>query len=125
MTADHDRAVARTADRLGAEAYAEHFQAGRGLSFESAIREALEIHAATSVQRSTAPWSPLTERERDVAQLVASGLSNRSIAEMLMLGTRTVESHVSRILSKLQLTSRAQLAVWVNRRMEPATNPPS
>lgn len=54
----------------------------------------------------------LTPREREVALLVAEGLSDRAIAERLVLGVRTVETHVSSILAKLGRTSRAQIAVW-------------
>jgi tetratricopeptide (TPR) repeat protein len=54
----------------------------------------------------------LTERERAVAILIANGKSNREIAEQLVVGNRTVEVHVSNILSKLRFTSRAQIAVW-------------
>ncbi len=54
----------------------------------------------------------LTEREREVAILLAEGRSNREIAQRLIVGTRTIEVHVSNILSKLDFTSRAQIAVW-------------
>jgi DNA-binding CsgD family transcriptional regulator len=54
----------------------------------------------------------LTLREQQVARLIAEGKSNRAIAETLVLSERTVESHVSSILSKLGATSRAQIAVW-------------
>jgi non-specific serine/threonine protein kinase len=47
-----------------------------------------------------------------VAALIAEGRSNREIAEALVLGERTVESHVSSILAKLGFTKRAQIAVW-------------
>ncbi len=58
-------------------------------------------------------FSGLTEREREVAILVAEGKSNRDIAERLVVGPRTIEAHVSSILSKLGFTSRAQIAAWV------------
>jgi predicted ATPase/DNA-binding CsgD family transcriptional regulator len=54
----------------------------------------------------------LTEREREVVILIAKGKSNREIAEWLVVGNRTVEVHVSNILTKLGFTSRAQIAVW-------------
>jgi DNA-binding NarL/FixJ family response regulator len=59
---------------------------------------------------------PLTRREREVAALLARGLSNREIAEALVIGERTAEMHVSNILGKLGLTSRAQAAVWAAER---------
>ncbi|MEV0700662.1 LuxR C-terminal-related transcriptional regulator [Saccharopolyspora sp. NPDC050389] len=55
----------------------------------------------------------LTPREREVAQLVAQGLSNRQIAEQLVISKRTSDSHIEHILAKLDATSRAQIAVWV------------
>ncbi|MEV0087507.1 LuxR C-terminal-related transcriptional regulator [Saccharopolyspora sp. NPDC050642] len=55
----------------------------------------------------------LTPREREVARLVAQGLSNRQIAEQLVISKRTSDSHIEHILAKLGATSRAQIAVWV------------
>jgi LuxR family maltose regulon positive regulatory protein len=62
------------------------------------------------------PWSAaallLTPREREVAVLVARGLTNRQIADELVISERTAETHVQHILGKLDLSSRAQLAAW-------------
>jgi DNA-binding CsgD family transcriptional regulator/tetratricopeptide (TPR) repeat protein len=54
-------------------------------------------------------WDSLTASEVKVAELVAEGLSNRQIAERLVLSTRTVESHVSHILAKLGVRSRVDI----------------
>jgi DNA-binding NarL/FixJ family response regulator len=59
--------------------------------------------------------NPLTTRESEIASLVATGMSNREIAEQLVLSERTVESHVRNILSKLDLTSRSDITRWVHR----------
>lgn len=58
----------------------------------------------------------LTPREAEVTALVAQGMSNAAIARHFTLSERTVENHVSRILSKLDLTSRTALALWHERR---------
>jgi len=58
------------------------------------------------------PEDPLTDREREVAALVARGSSNREIAGTLFLSERTVESHVQHILNKLGFRSRVQIAAW-------------
>jgi DNA-binding CsgD family transcriptional regulator len=54
----------------------------------------------------------LTPRERDIAALIAQGKSNKEIAEALSLSNRTVEAHISKVLSKLSFSSRSQIAVW-------------
>lgn len=58
----------------------------------------------------------LTKRELEVAALVENGLSNREIAQRLVIAKRTADGHVERILSKLGFTSRAQIAAWMARR---------
>jgi DNA-binding CsgD family transcriptional regulator len=73
-------------------------------------------------QRSTekALHHGLTQREREVARLIAEGHSNREISVALVISERTVERHVANILLKRDLTSRVQLAVWVAENL-PAT----
>lgn len=58
----------------------------------------------------------LTPREAEVTALVAQGMSNAAIARHFTLSERTVENHISRILSKLNLSSRTALALWHERR---------
>jgi DNA-binding CsgD family transcriptional regulator len=77
---------------------------------DHAIDVALGIENASSIDPAE---SPLTAREREVAQLIAQGLTNKAIAESLILSPRTIDGHLERIFSKLGLSSRAQLAAWV------------
>lgn len=58
---------------------------------------------------------PLTEREVDVVRLVAQGLSNRQIADQLVIGEATVRTHVGNILNKLHLANRVQAALYALR----------
>jgi DNA-binding CsgD family transcriptional regulator/tetratricopeptide (TPR) repeat protein len=73
----------------------------------------LPRHGATPATMTVDPLSP---REREVAALVAEGLTNIEIAGRLFLSKRTVESHVDSIRRKLRLDSRAGLVSWVIRR---------
>ncbi len=57
-------------------------------------------------------YGGLTSREREVAALIALGKTNRAIAEQLVLSERTVEGHVTNILTKLNCTTRTQIATW-------------
>jgi DNA-binding NarL/FixJ family response regulator len=59
------------------------------------------------------PSRALSPREVEVAALVAEGKTNREIAETLVLGERTVETHVANILGKLGFSNRSQIARWV------------
>lgn len=65
-----------------------------------------------SLHRSTVE---LSARELDVARLIAQGLSNREISERLILSDKTVKNHVSSIFSKLNVTARTQVAIYVLR----------
>jgi non-specific serine/threonine protein kinase len=56
----------------------------------------------------------LTHREREVAVLVARGLTNRQVSSRLSISERTAGNHVARILRKLGLRSRAQIATWAS-----------
>jgi DNA-binding CsgD family transcriptional regulator/tetratricopeptide (TPR) repeat protein len=60
----------------------------------------------------TTGQGPLSPREREVAALIVGGLSNRQIAESLVISERTVENHVRNILARLGVATRAQIAAW-------------
>ena len=68
-----------------------------------------------------APAAPnmLTPREREIAGLIARGLSNRDIARELVISQATVARHVANILGKLGFSSRAQVAAWMARQSGP------
>jgi DNA-binding NarL/FixJ family response regulator len=75
-------------------------------------------------ERPAFGWDALTETEHKVAALVAEGRSNPDIATQMFLSRRTVQSHVSSILAKLQLHSRVELAVSAHRRAPALTGEP-
>jgi non-specific serine/threonine protein kinase len=81
---------------------------GRRPTVEAAIASILDEPAAVTPP----PAGPLTAREREIAALVADGLSNRAIAARLVISQRTVDGHVERILAKLGFSSRTQVAAW-------------
>lgn len=76
-------------------------------------RKLMEQIAQQPALRPPAPaLADLTEREREVVRLVAQGYSNGEIARALVISDKTVKSHVSNILSKLDLADRTQLAIY-------------
>jgi DNA-binding NarL/FixJ family response regulator len=82
----------------------------RGLALVPAPR------VLTPRQAAKQKFGGLTEREREVARLIAEGKSNRDIAETLIVAERTVASHVGNILNKLGFDSRIQIAMWEKER---------
>jgi len=70
---------------------------------------------AGELEQAIAAANPLTRREREIAELVSDGLTNRAIADRLVLSERTVEGHVRSTLAKLQLNNRTELAAWALR----------
>jgi DNA-binding NarL/FixJ family response regulator len=60
---------------------------------------------------------PLTARQYEVAILIAQGLTNRQIADALVISERTVDTHVQNILGRLELTTRTQVAAWLIERL--------
>jgi len=123
-----ERAIAAVCASLGDEAYAAAFAAGSQIALDRVIELGLELArgsmpdatpeptAAPSTPAVADPWSPLTTREREVAVLVATGLTNRQIAARLVISDRTVQGHIASILTRLSFDTRSQIAAWAARR---------
>ncbi|REE95194.1 LuxR C-terminal-related transcriptional regulator [Thermomonospora umbrina] len=112
----HNRHKHSTRHALGAVRFAEFFAAGRALSDRRRVRLAL---AEDDTPTPGTPPGDLTRREWEVAELVAKGLSNRSIADRLVISPRTADTHVQNILGKLGFHNRAQIASWATHRRRP------
>lgn len=116
------RAMALVGERSAALPEAVH-RTAEAMTLEQAVAQALEWTrnladetTPRQVQTSEDPLARLTQREREVAALIGRGKSNGEIAADLVLSKRTVEKHVANILSKLSLTSRAQIVRWAMER---------
>lgn len=107
----HDECADRVRRALGDRAYEDAIDQGASLTLEQAVDEVLGASKMTAVL-SAEPMARLTPREREIAELIAQGMSNREIAETLVIARRTAEAHVEHILVKLGFTSRAKIAAW-------------
>ncbi|MFI6638692.1 ATP-binding protein [Streptomyces sp. NPDC050504] len=103
-------------DALGPAAYERWYGLGARLSGTDvleAVRADVDVPPALrsvpGARRESTEAAPLTPREREVAVLVAQGLSNREVAERLVISKRTADTHVERILAKLGITSRGDI----------------
>ena len=93
-------------------------QVARGEMFLSPpIIRQLVSSAAAHQEVSQALVKPLTEREREVLELLAQGLNNKDIAQKLYLSVRTVEGHLANIYGKLHVKTRTEAALWAARQL--------
>jgi predicted ATPase/DNA-binding CsgD family transcriptional regulator len=102
---------------LGDDAQAAAWAEGQALALDEAVAYGLSSEPGPPPRGRPRPdlgdrAFPLTEREREVATLIAEGLTNRQIAARLVISERTADAHVRNILGKLELTSRAQVVLW-------------
>jgi non-specific serine/threonine protein kinase len=100
---------------LGEEAFAQRMAISAKEAAEYAVFEEVAPAPASppAGEETDEPLTdPLSAREREVAAMVAQGLSNRQIAQELFLSERTIEHHVSNALRKLELASRTEIASW-------------
>jgi len=105
---------------LGAETTTRAWEAGRDLAAEQALDLAVAVTEAPTTRSSEPPErsaqqvAGLSPREREVAALLALGLSNRQIAQRLVVTERTVGAHIEHILDKLGFASRHQVGAWAD-----------
>ena len=115
--AHHEACESAVRDGLGEARYRGCREQGYALSREKVVTAALEDALPADGRAAPAgarhDTDELSERELEVAGLVAKGMSNPAIAADLFVSVATVKTHVSHILSKLGLESRVQLANWV------------
>jgi non-specific serine/threonine protein kinase len=87
---------------------------GQRMSLDGAVQYARSApDASEGAAATSARADRLSRRELEVAAMVARGMTNRQIADVLVLAERTVEGHVERIRRKLGVRSRTQIAVWM------------
>jgi non-specific serine/threonine protein kinase len=112
--ADYNRILSGLHAALGEEEFAALWEEGAAMRLNEAIDCALsERETSPESNRSEKEkFGGLTRREREVAMLIAQGKSNREIAEAMTVGVKTVETYVTRILHKLDLDTRVQIATW-------------
>ncbi|MEV0111166.1 protein kinase [Nocardia sp. NPDC050799] len=105
----HEECERSVRNTLGDDRFSAAYERGREMSASAARAYALREQptgTTTDVPR-------LTKRERQVAALVAQGLTNKQIATKLVVSPRTAQGHVENILTKMGFTSRAQIAAWI------------
>jgi DNA-binding CsgD family transcriptional regulator len=90
------------------DAYDDLRQDGAALSVDEAVRYAMRGRGGR--KRPSAGWTSLTPTERDVATLVAQGLTNKEVAASLFVSPRTVQAHLTHIYARLGIRSRTELA---------------
>jgi len=117
----HARTGQAARDALGSDRFDELHHQGAGYPLADIVRLAAEDAddlparpgAGGAAVTPEPPAPGLTSRERQIAGLVAEGLSNRQIAERLVISKRTVDAHIEHIYGKLGVSSRVQLATWL------------
>jgi non-specific serine/threonine protein kinase len=116
----HAQAEQAVRDALGEERYRAQHDLGAGYPLAEIVRFAADgtddlppREDRAQAPAGAAPAPGLTARELEIAGLVGEGLSNRQIAERLVISKRTVDAHIEHIYGKLGVSSRVQLATWL------------
>ena len=118
LTMHDEPGFAREALRLGAHGYVLKEAASDELllAVRSVLRGSIYLQPSLGARlaKQDEPADNLTDRERDVLRLLATGHTNAEIARQLFLSLRTVESHRGQIRAKLNLETRAQINAYAH-----------
>ena len=111
----HERSVSLITRGIGQKACDEAYARGRAMTIDEGVAFAVEDKPLPKPAPpvKSAPDPELTNRQLEIARLIAEDLTNRQIADRLFLSERTVETHITNILNKLGLNSRVQLSRWI------------
>ena len=130
LTVSDDKDKLLAAFKAGARGYVLKGVSGKELA--QVIRSAVagEVYVSPSIAaemlvsltqgHAPDPLQELTDREREILQLIGTGLTNREIGERIFLSEKTVKHYVTNILQKLQVRSRVEAALVANRHGKPA-----
>ncbi len=111
---EYERMTSDLRTLLGKETFDTAWDEGQAMMSEQAVDYALTEPVPAKIKNNLKEdFGGLTEREREVAAWIVQGKSNREMAKAMTVGVRTIETYVSRILSKLGFDSRVQIATWV------------
>jgi DNA-binding CsgD family transcriptional regulator len=105
--ADYDANVTLLRNALGEAEFDKAWAGGAALSAEEALAYAQRGRGER--KRPASGWESLTPTEQDVVRLVSEGLSNAEVATRLFISPRTVQTHLTHVYAKLDMTSRVQL----------------
>jgi predicted ATPase/class 3 adenylate cyclase/DNA-binding CsgD family transcriptional regulator len=105
---DYETSVASVREALGDSDFDTAWSEGAALTIQEAIAYAQRGRGER--KRPSSGWASLTPAEIDVVRLVSEGLANKDIATRLFISPRTVQTHLTHVYTKLNLTSRVQLA---------------
>jgi DNA-binding NarL/FixJ family response regulator len=107
---------------IGRKAFDAAFALGRAMTIGEGVTFAVEDQPPSKPVPAVRPRpraAGLTGRQLDIARLVADDLTNKQIADRLVLSERTVETHITNIFNKLGINSRAQVSRWLTGLVEP------
>jgi non-specific serine/threonine protein kinase len=127
LEVSRQHAVTAARKALGERRYTAAYSRGAALDLDAVVRDALDedcelpawpggdagAAGGAAAAGALAMAARLTRREREIGNLVASGLSNREIGVRLFISKRTVDAHVDHIFGKLEISSRVQLTVML------------